>query len=235
MFFYKTSFDLFSTWDSLGSFGGVSAILSPDVPELKISGAGLKLGPEDLKAIISHEHVHYLQYLDCIDRKSYLWARRVSNGHLLFSKAKTFDKKVSDYFFAEHEVEARLHELVINHYRRCNCLPLDIAGLASLVFKSAPVFFVESSGLQNEKVLRWKERNTKSLPYCRSLVIGSDVMFMCQSIKGEKEGVKYVYEVLPIFYARLLRYYGDESASQKFSEQIIRPNFYDQLYGGTLS
>lgn len=235
IFFYKTSFSLFSTWDSFGSFSGVNAILSSGVPELNISNAGLKLESEDIKAIVSHEHIHYLQYLDCISRSSFLWGGRVVNGHLLFSEAKDSDKKMSSYYFAEHEVEARLHELVVNYYRRYDCLPLDILGLASLVFKSAPVFVAESLGLQGEKVLRWKERNKKSLPHCRSLVVGSDVVMMCESIKSEKEGVRYVYEVLPIFYARLLRYYGDESASQKFSEKIIRPNFYDQLYGGTLS
>lgn len=234
LFFCKISLNLFSTGDSFGSFSGVNAVLSSKVPELEISNAGLRLGAEDIGAIVSHEHVHFLQYLDCVSRCSYLLGRRVINRHLLFSDVKDSDDKMSDYFFAEHEVEARLHELVVNYYRRHKCLPLDILGLASLVFKSVPVFFSKSSGLQSEKMLRWKEMNKKNLSYCRSLMIGSDVLMMCESIKSEKEGVRYVYEVLPIFYARLLRYYGDEIASQQFSEKIIRPNFYDQLYGGTM-
>lgn len=58
---------------------------------------------------------------------------------------------------------------------------------------------------------------------------------MCEAVKDSDSGLRYIYEVLPVFYSRLLRYYGDENASRKFSDQIIRPNFYDQLYGGIAS
>jgi hypothetical protein len=32
-------------------------------------------------------------------------------------------------------------------------------------------------------------------------------------------------------YGNLLRYYGDEAASESYLKDIDRPNFYDELYG----
>lgn len=229
----KNSRKLFSFQDCYGSFNSLDAFLSCKTPELNISKVGLKLDIEDIKAVISHEHIHYLQHLHGIREHDYLCKRKINNGYLLFSEAEVFDGRMSGYFFAEHEVEARLHELVVNYYRRYRCLPLNICEMVSLVFKSAPVFASEVPGSQSDKILKWRGMIKKNLPGCRSLVIGSDIMMMCQSIKSEKEGVRYIYEVLPIFYSRLLRYYGDDDASRQFSEQIMRPNFYDQLYGGT--
>jgi hypothetical protein len=161
--------------------------------------------------------------------------RKVKNGHLIFFENVDGDKKLSNYWFSEHEVEARLHELVINYYRKFNCLPMDIQEMALLFFTSSPVLSAEFPGYGSGKSLRWKKRkkNKKAISHYRSIVISESVTGMCESLKCETSSVRYVYEVLPVFYSRLLRYYGDLDASQRFSDQIIRPNFYDQLYGGT--
>ncbi|WP_417421278.1 hypothetical protein [Halomonas sp.] len=196
---------------------------------------GLKLEEGDLKAIVSHEHIHYLQYLDNVFMKNETSNRKIKNGSLIFSESSGVDKMISSYLFAEYEVEARFHELIVNYYRKYNHLPLSIHGMVSLVFQSPSVLAAEFPGYKTEQLSRWKIQkiNKKVLSSYRSDVISVDIMIMSESFKDKNASVRYMYEVLPIFYSRLLRYYGDSEASRRFSNQIVRPNFYDQLYGGT--
>lgn len=43
-------------------------------------------------------------------------------------------------------------------------------------------------------------------------------------------GFRFVTEVLPVMYANLIRYYGDNLLSEKVMSQVRRPNLYDELY-----
>ena len=114
-------------------------------------------------------------------------------------------------------------------------MPSNIDQLSKVLFQSVS-FLVADCADQSLASKRWLRRikNKKSYSLHRSVEISLDVTRMCEEVKDSESGLKYVYEVLPVFYSRLLRYYGDNDASCKFSDQVIRPNFYDQLYGGAI-
>lgn len=224
-----------SSSDSYGFFTPAGMIFNNEEPSITLTKAGLKQPIEEIKVTISHEHVHYLQHLDVVSLQTKAYNKKITDGHLLFSEDDISDKTLGNYWFSEYEVEARLHELIVDYYRKFRCLPLDIKGFALLVFTSPGVFLANLEGSNHKAVLKWKnnKKSLKAITRFRSESITLDVNDMCCSKKNQEAGIRYVYEVLPIFYARLLRYYGDAEASQRFSDQISRPNFYDQLYGST--
>lgn len=215
-----------------GFFNQITAAMSKKYEGISLCESALKLEPKSTKAIISHEHIHFRQFLDSVYRKENKRKGMIVNGNHLFDDKNELYEKLKNYWFSEAEVEARLHELVIFYYRKHHKLPLSIEEFVKVVFFSSCVQNSEFSGHDRPSLKKWIRKNKKEGRMCnfRSIEICVEIMMMCESIKSQEAAIKYVYEVLPIFYSRLLRYYGDIDASQMISENIIRPNFYDQIY-----
>lgn len=234
-FVIKVLKSVYASNDVYGSFNSVTAVVSDKYEGISLDPAAMKLDPESTKAIISHEHIHYRQFLESVSRKSNYKKGKLINGHFLLNERDEDYGRMKDYWFSEVEVEARLHELVIGYYRRFSQLPLSIEEFSKVVFLSPCVLKSKFPGHERSSIKRWVRLKKGKDLFCgfRSKEICLDILLMCDSLGGRDSAIKYVYEVLPVFYSRLLGYYGDSQASKKISDQIVRPNFYDQLYGET--
>ncbi|QNI04391.1 hypothetical protein HXW73_16395 [Halomonas sp. SH5A2] len=121
--------------DTYGAFSPIEAGFWQGIAELKLSPAGFKLEEKSVKAIVSHEHIHYLQYLDTIKMMGDISDKKLLNAYLIFEGKGPFIDRLASYWFSEHEVEARLHELIVCHYRENKVLPSSIEQLAKVFFK----------------------------------------------------------------------------------------------------
>ena len=177
-------------------------------------------------SIISHEHIHLLQ------NKAH--HKKDTSREFICSDDKIFTEKIRvhellphiKYVLEKNEVEARLHELVVSFYRAHKELPMSISGflgilagnkelgqLVSEILKKAQLYF-------DPVLFEFVDRDNIQTRDIHLVLISmpDDVM------------LKFITEVLPVMYGNLLNYYGDQVASSKFTSQISRPNFYDELY-----
>ena len=203
--------------------------------QIVVSSSLVREAPDSLYPIVSHEHIHLLQLLS----RSREGAKRASSspsvhkrGLLLSEKAVT-EVFISEYLFNEKEVEARLHELVLCYYRTHGSLPVTVSSMAEMVLQnldvSLPWIYDSDLGESKGKVLRKKLKRYGCST--RSKEIDRHFYLMSSAIKDLRTANRYLYEILPILYCRLLRYYGGVKESEELLSQIPRPNFYDQLYG----
>lgn len=217
--------------DVYGSISPIEADFWKRIGEVIINPAGLKLDVDCINAIVTHEHIHYLQFLDTVYSGRDSFRCKVVNPNLLFDKENKHKEHLGNYWFSEREVEARLHEIILMHYRKNNYLPSTIQDLKKAFLKSSS-FLISDCPSKTPAIKRWLRRIEGKNDHSgfRSITICTDISLMCAEFKDAETGLRYLNEVLPIFYSRLLKYYGDPEASREFSNQIFRPNFYDQLY-----
>ena len=175
----------------------------------------------DIEAYISHEHIHFLQHVD--GQPSGKW--QVNAGTVLAPEKQTNQELL--YFLDKKEVEARLHEIVLSHYRATRELPLDPQGFFDLLASSA-VF-----GGELMDVLRDVGHNVPSGSgkYIERDTVWPDVLAYAIWRLESEYIYPFVTEVLSVMYGNLLRYYGDENTSITYLSKIPRPNLYDIAYG----
>jgi len=175
----------------------------------------------DIEPFISHEHIHFLQHVDGqpsgkwqVNPRTVLRPERDSNQEVL-------------YYLDKKEVEARLHEIVLSHYRTNRELPLDPQGFfdllaSSTVFSRELIDFLRNSG---------HHVPVGSARYVERDAVWPDVLAMAIWSLQSKYIYPFVTEVLSVMYGNLLRYYGDEGSSHAYLSKIPRPNLYDVIYG----
>lgn len=207
---------------TFGNFGAfIPLVKGKEVIVLRSNLA--KKGKISVPAIISHEHIHFLQYVHndfhkkiTIKNPRHFIKKDLLTRHIL-------------YLFEVNEVEARLHELVLSYYRKFKKLPQGLDGFMDIVLSShemSPLFKNFTSREECFTPLCEEERF-----FIRERKVADELVLMLLSFKNEDYMLRFVSEVMAVMYGNLLNLYGDEEASDFFKKQIVRPNFYDQLYG----
>lgn len=170
---------------------------------------------------ISHEHIHLLQYNDSEDR-----LRNAKSPERLLSK-KGLAEPFLLYLLEANEVEARLHESVLSFYRVHRRLPLTIPTFlgmlaASQQFGELVGLTLEGGGVRFDRLdAPYPERGSELAEQLECVLLYIDTPELT---------CRFITEVLTVMYGNLLRYYGDETASDAFLSDIARPNLYDVLY-----
>ena len=170
---------------------------------------------------VSHEHIHLLQF-----RNPENHCRYARSPEKFLSENRAEDPFVH-YLLEKNEVEARLHEVVLSFYRAHRHLPMTVPGFFGLLASSVRCQELVTDLLELSQV--------DFIQY--DTYPDRDAMFVEQLewswlfIKSNEISFKFISEVLTVMYGNLLRYYGDDAASQSYMAEIERPNFYDELYG----
>ncbi len=172
-------------------------------------------------AVVSHENLHVLQnYQDLNDGKVNRSSDYEANlNYIVLDKYLKND--YVQYLFDRREVEARLHEVVLIHYRSKKFMPLDVSGFKMMVLS----YFLGVTDKSNV--------NSISTPECRnqSDQLGSQLHFMHKYFKKDISPEVFLSELLAPMYANLLKYYGDTEASEAFRNKIESDELYQKLYG----
>lgn len=177
--------------------------------------------PGLLDAVISHEHIHFLQHINGRGLGKFSRCADV----LLKDLVK--ENKYFHYLFEANEVEARLHEIVVSGYRAQGKIPITIEEFIELLvgsehFGSLILDAVKESGVVNE-VQAFSNQERSNDP-------AEDIKLIILAIKNQSLRRRFIFEVLSTMYGNLLEYYGDKSSSNSFLSKIERPNLYDLLY-----
>lgn len=189
----------------------------------------LKIGSikskKDIEPIISHEHIHLLQYRNkkfSINKKT---QNEKCNEILLVEELKNNSHYL--YLLEQNEVEARLHEIIISYYRNKNILPLTIKGFVEILAGSNKfgLFITKTMAVYGvvikQDIATYNERSEK---------VAKDMEDILFAIKDIDLIYRFITEVLPVMYGNLLKYYGDDESSINFLNKIDRPNLYDMIY-----
>lgn len=171
---------------------------------------------------ISHEHIHLLQYKVSEDR---LRCAR-SPERLLSEKGLAMPFLL--YLLQRDEVEARLHESVLSFYRAHRLLPMTVPRFLGMLAASQQFGELVCLTLEHSRVDF--ERLNPTYPE-RGAMFAEQLESVLLYINTPEMTCRFITEVLTVMYGNLLRYYGDEIASQTFLHGIARPNLYDDLYG----
>jgi hypothetical protein len=171
--------------------------------------------------IISHEHIHLLQY-----RNPESHSRRVKSPQALLTEEGLADQ-FTLYILEKMEVEARLHESVLSFYRAHHYLPMTVSGFLGLLAASESIGPQIVSILESEDVTFQRVQGTFPERAKRPV---EHLGWILMDIKTPAIQRRFITEVMPVMYGNMLKYYGDDVASCKFLASIDRPNFYDELY-----
>lgn len=176
--------------------------------------------------IVSHEHIHLLQH-----RNPERHCRHVRLPQELLIEEGWTDPFVL-YTLEKNEVEARLHESVLSFYRAYRYLPTTVSGLLGLLASSEMIGLQVIGILESGGVTFHREQATYPE---REATPVEHIGWILMDIKTPELKRRYLTEVMPVMYANLLKYYGDDVASSSFLRDIDRPNFYDDLYGAQVA
>ncbi|MBH9553955.1 hypothetical protein [Inhella gelatinilytica] len=178
--------------------------------------------PDEMRAIICHEHIHILQ----ADEVIFFDARR-PRGDVYLHPGVAGDSLIL-YYLDQKELEARLHEIVISSYRAFRRVPVTVAEFLAMLMACEKIgaLVVEAIGSGAGDGLE-----VESSFAVRSSRICWEFGLVIQCGKDLKAKYELISEVLPVMYGNLLRYYGDLDASEDFLGSVARPNLYDRLYG----
>jgi hypothetical protein len=178
--------------------------------------------PKGIAPVVSHEHIHFLQHCDGN------MSEKEAPGSAAYLKKEKVESAALLYLLEQKEVEARLHEVVLSAYRAGHQIPLTLHNFLSMLCacKQLTEFLTlicEASGF----------KVTCNGPFfeTRDPDLAVDIEHVMTFAKNEDLTCRFAMEALPVMYGNLLRYYGDECASETFLTQIERPNLYDELYG----
>ncbi|MBK7413865.1 MAG: hypothetical protein IPJ38_00760 [Dechloromonas sp.] len=176
---------------------------------------------------ISHEHLHYLQYM--INENH---GKKISNLDFINSKLIKKEKykpyaQFLIYAFERNEVEARLHEIVLSYYRKSKELPLTLDGFINLLATCNEFSELVVSALE-EREVDIKSSDVKFEGRDQNIAI--QLKCLLSAFVDEELRYRFITEVLTVMYANLLMYYGDKTSSINFANKITRPNMYDEIY-----
>jgi hypothetical protein len=176
---------------------------------------------KDDAPIVSHEHIHLLQY-----RNPESHCRKVRSPQGLLTDEGLADSFLL-YIMEKMEVEARLHESVLSFYRANLYLPTTVSGFLGLLASSETIGLLVISILESRGVTFQRGQGTYPERAMRPV---EHLGWILMAIKTPELQCRYITEVMSVMYGNMLKYYGDDVASLKFLSNIDRPNLYDDMY-----
>ena len=198
--------------------------------EINIKTKKLKKLKFNCDATISHEHLHLLQ--NKYGKEFKLSEKEDSFIIRVGAILNNTDNSFLNYLLEEHELEARLHELILSFYRQIGFLPVSynefIGALLAwnnqykteynLIFRR---FENHENPYPNYNEFTIRDENiSKEITYVLiSLTIKNNVM------------IRFLQEILPVMYSNLLLYYGDALTSKNMLESIPDTTLFYQVYG----
>lgn len=176
---------------------------------------------KSVDAIISHEHIHLLQF-----RNPENHIRKARLPADFFCKDMRTDPHLL-YIMEKKEFEARLHEVVISFYRTHRVLPLTVSGFLGLIsacehIGSLVTPLLEINQTSFVKYEDYPARESRPIEHLEEILVYIENLDM---------SFRFITEVVTVMYGNLLRYYGSEEDSSIYMKEIKRPNLYDELYG----
>ena len=182
---------------------------------------GDKKKMEHFDPVISHEHLHMIQ--DEMYKSGLIQNITFNNDAVdteIFNSdaLKKYRKKVSlNYVFSPLEIEARLHEIVLTYYRSKKSMPRNTVEFSDMI--------------HNFKFLTLKtEDNYKSLLETR-FYSGVEAYFIVQiETLDTDSAIIFLQQVLPIFYRRLLTYYGANDLISEFDKNPPDTTLFNKLF-----
>lgn len=179
--------------------------------------------------IITHEHIHLLQSsFRAIENDFGQPIKYIRSPNIILGDEHLGDR-LTLYWLEKHEVEARLHEVILSIYRMYGELPMSIPAFFNALVMNKEI----GLALKNKSHCFFNDKDSDVFckPYeMRSVYVGQDIFILLGAMRDIDTRIRFALEVLAPMYANLLRYYGDEEASMNFGRQIQRPNLYDKLY-----
>lgn len=171
--------------------------------------------------IISHEHIHMIQdemYKSGFIQPLIFHKTNVINDICYTEKLNKVSKICTlDYLFSPLEIEARLHEVVLTYYREKKIMPKNADEFIELILSFR--FLAHSTEDNYENLLETRYR------------IGADNYFNLTFILLKTEhAATFFRDVLPIFYRRLLTYYGATSLIEEFDKSPPDRTLFDKLF-----
>jgi hypothetical protein len=209
--------------------------------QIIIKAGRLRAIPRDELPVISHEHIHLLQFKNRekerkADAPQY-WRRRARVSQDILKEKKLSDNLMLEWL-QKNETEARLHECVLSFYRVHRELPMTITGFLGLLASWRPSDkepsekSLISTYLKHNSttVVEFAEYLDRELPGKGYHSLTRELDWILLAFKTNELCYRFITEVLTVMYGNLLEYYGDPVASKSFLEGIARPNLYDDLY-----
>lgn len=215
--------------ESLGFFSPKTQ----DNSEIVIKPGPIKKSKILPEAIISHEHIHLMQNA-CFGESS---TENIDADFKIniekFLKNEHINSKSALYYLSLNEVEARLHEIVISHYKKNKMLPVDYQGFLSLLLACDFLGeYVRSMFLKCD--VSFPEENTDNYEL-REEVPAEDILLMLTFLSDFQYEKRFVCEALSFMYGNLLMIYGDSKKALDYFQTIECQDFYYQIYGNHAS
>lgn len=187
-------------------------------------------GSEREEAVKSHEHIHLVQYLSRID-SSYNNENKsnLKNPQDIIDSV-FLDNRYINYLFEMDETEARLHEVVLSYYRARGSLPLTLSGFFDMLATAHNLGELVRKVCGDGSDLFGSSSINRVFYFVRDDNTATDLMYLIVSIANGDLQKRFILEVLPVMYGRLIMYYGDSISGIDFLAQIDRPNIYDKFY-----
>lgn len=171
----------------------------------------------DLGHTLSHENVHVLQHV-IMHGKGLIPLRE---NYVDFLRP-WIDKNSGSYNANIDEIQANLHAIVSDHYRRTQKMPLNVGELWALLrtervmVKSAYV----DDLLENSMEGRWAKKNfpeADARPRKKLLQDVANLTLLFLSIRPDKID-EFCEDIIPAAYGRLLEIYGDHYGCMRLGD-----------------
>lgn len=180
------------------------------------------------ESVLSHEHIHLLQYL----RPAGSSNLRMDFGFISRVNAlvrENVSQEESAYYLSPCEVEARLHEIVLSFYRVSGRLPTDYDNFIAMINSSEFLSdFSRGVILKSEPDCEFDNLEIFNL---REVAAAKDFALILSRFSSFFIAKRFIYEVLPVSYAKLLVLYGDRGSANAFLKTVEKTDLYRELYG----
>lgn len=223
----RTAFRIIKTPSIGGSALGFFSPITQGHLEIVIDPVVIRKSSLSPAAVVSHEYIHLLQYLDKFGSEKMDLDSDFRSNLRQFMKDEEGDSAF--YHLSPNEIEARLHEVVLSYYRNCGELPKDYVGFISMIC-SAKILGSICRGILKRGTDGYdlpcdKEFDLRVSAPVRDLAIN---MGRFSDFSVSK---RFICEAFPVSYANLLWLYGDRDSALSFFETVPTVQFYEQVYG----
>lgn len=161
--------------------------------------------------------MHLIQYF--YKSKFSIKDRHLSNTAMNY--VFSVDKLKRDYFcyiVSEHELEVRIHEMLVSYYRAYDKLPESLSELETCYLEYIIGENYDKNG--NVYVSKMVYRNHTN---------ADDLRLIYMSVKPKFDEI-FMSELIGVLYANLLDYYGLDCKSKVIRSEIAGPNLSSYLY-----